>query len=784
MNTNSPFTYLDGAMGTMLQKAGMKTGYIPELLNLENPELIRSIHEAYLKAGSNIIYANTFGANPYKLEGTGHSVEEVVTAAISNAKEAAKKYNAKVALDVGPLGMLMEPLGTLTFEEAYEAYKPMVVAAQKAGADLIIFETMTDLYEVKAAVLAAKENTDLPIYVTMTFEENGRTFTGCTPESMARTLTALGVDALGLNCSLGPEQLAPIVKRLAQNTTLPVIAKPNAGLPDPVDSHYDMTPEEFGAAMQKCVESGATILGGCCGTNPDFISSLVAHTKEMQPHPQAYRNVSFVCTPMNPLYLDEVRVIGERINPTGKKRFQQALLEEDLDYIVSLALAQEEAGADILDINVGFPGVNEAKMMPKVIKKIQAVCSLPLQLDSSDPAALEAGLRVYNGKPSVNSVNAKPGVMKEILPMIKKYGASVVGLTIDEEGIPQTAKKRIELAKTILETAQSYGIKKEDVFIDALTLTVSAQQDQAVQTLQAVRSISEDLGMQTVLGVSNISFGLPNRPLITSAFLTQALANGLSLPIVNPNQSVIMDAIYAHKVLHMQDENSQNYISHYANMQENKPAAAKSSEMSLHEAILKGLKKDAAIQAQKELKQMDELELIEKHLIPSLDEVGDLYENGTLFLPQLLGAANAANAVFEVIKKSMAEKGTKAIAKDKIIMATVQGDIHDIGKNIVKTVLENYGYQVIDLGKDVAPEIIVEECIKQDCKLVGLSALMTTTLPSMEKTIQMLKQLENPPKTMVGGAVLTPEYAKLMGADYYSKDAKAGVEIAREVFGR
>jgi 5-methyltetrahydrofolate--homocysteine methyltransferase len=643
---------------------------------------------------------------------------------------------------------------------------------------------MTDLYEVKAAVLAAKENTNLPIYVTMTFEENGRTFTGCTPESMARTLTALGVDALGLNCSLGPEQLAPIVKRLAENTTLPVIAKPNAGLPDPVDSHYDMTPEEFGLAMQNCVESGATILGGCCGTNPDFISSLAAHTKEMQPHPQTYRNVSFVCTPMNPLYLDEVRVIGERINPTGKKRFQQALLEEDLDYIVSLALAQEEAGADILDINVGFPGVNEADIMPKVIKKIQAVCSLPLQLDSSDPAALEAGLRVYNGKPSVNSVNAKPQVMEEILPMIKKYGASVVGLTIDEEGIPQTAKKRIELAKTILDTAKSHGIEKEDVFIDALTLTVSAQQDQAAQTLQAVRYISEELGLQTVLGVSNISFGLPNRPLITSAFLTQALANGLSLPIVNPNQSVIMDAIYAHKVLHMQDENSQNYIARYANKQENKPAAIKSSEMSLHEAILKGLKKDAAIQAQKELEHMDELELIEKHLIPSLDEVGDLYENGTLFLPQLLGAANAANAVFEVIKKSMAEKGTKAIAKDKIIMATVQGDIHDIGKNIVKTVLENYGYQVIDLGKDVAPELIVEECIKQDCKLVGLSALMTTTLPSMEKTIQLLQKLENPPKVMVGGAVLTPEYAKQMGADYYSKDAKAGVEIAREVFGQ
>ena len=781
---NNKLLFLDGAMGTVLQQRGLPPGGQPELLNLTDSDLIQGVHRAYIQAGSQVIYTNTFGANRLKLKRTGHSVDEVVGAAVAAAKRAAQGTETLVALDIGPLGELLEPMGSLSFELAYELFQELALAGARAGADLAVIETMTDLYETKAALLAVKENTSLPVFVTMSFDESGRTFTGCTVPSMARTLEGLGADAIGLNCSLGPDLLAPLLKELCENTRLPVIAKPNAGLPDPVDGHYDMGPEDFAAALLPCLESGATIFGGCCGTSPEYIRALRAALADKQPAPRTYLNHSFVCTPVTPLPLTGVRVIGERINPTGKKRFQQALLENDLDYILEVGVQQEDAGADILDVNVGYPGVNEVEMLPRVVKKLQSAISLPLQLDSSNPDALEAGLRVYNGKAAVNSVNGEPEVMERILPIVKKYGACVVGLALDKAGIPQTAEKRVDIARRILDKAQSYGISKEDVWIDCLTLTVYAQQEQAKETLHAVRTVHEALGLQTVLGVSNISFGLPNRPLITQNFLIQAMGAGLTLPIINPNQKEMMDAVCAFKVLSGEDEQCRAYVDRFAGTPAaSKPAPGAGSGLTLDDAIIRGLKSDAGKLAKKALETGDELSLVEGHLIPALDKVGIEYEQGKVFLPQLLSAAQAAQAVFEVIRASIAQKGGTPVKKGKLIVATVQGDIHDIGKNIVKTVLENYGYDAIDLGRDVPPETVVRVVQEQGVHLVGLSALMTTTLPAMEETIRQLRTLPQPPVTFVGGAVVTPEYAQQMGADYYAKDARQSVEIARKVLG-
>lgn len=773
--------FLDGAMGTMLQKKGMQPGENPELLNLTRPEWIRDIHAAYVEAGSNIVYANTFGANRRKLEATGHTVEEVVGTAVRNAK-AAVGGRALVAVDMGPLGELLEPMGTLTFEEAYDLFAEVVRAGAAAGADLAVVETMTDLYETKAALLAVKEQTDLPAFVTMTFDENGRTFTGCTVASMARTLEGLGADAIGLNCSLGPKQLLPILQELCSQTRLPVIAKPNAGLPDPVDGHYDLTPAEFAAAMRDAVAAGVSIVGGCCGTNPEYIRALHEAVRDMQPGERTYAEQSFVCTPTNALVLDGLHVIGERINPTGKKRFQQALREVDLDYIVDVAIQQVDAGAAILDVNVGYPGVDEVTMLPRVVKKLQAAVDLPLQLDSTNPAALEAGLRVYNGKAAVNSVNGEEKSMAAILPIVKKYGAAVVGLTLDEAGLPKTAEQRIAIARRILDRAVSMGIPASDVWIDCLTLTVSAQQDQAVETLKAVQYVTDVMKLKTVLGVSNISFGLPNRLLMTQTFLIRAIQCGLSLPIVNPNQKEIMDAIAACRVLSGQDGECRAYVDRFAGEVAAKPTTAASS-LTLDEAIIRGLRSDAAKLAKEALAAETELQLVEGHLIPALDKVGNDYEQGKAFLPQLLGAAQAAQSVFEVIKTSLAEKGGETVKKHRVVIATVQGDIHDIGKNIVKTVMENYGYEMIDLGRDVPPEVIVKTVQEQGIRLVGLSALMTTTLPAMEETVRQLKAIDNPPYIMVGGAVVTEEYAQCMGADAYAKDARAAVEAARRLLG-
>ena len=777
------FLILDGAMGTVLQQRGLPPGGQPELLNLTDPALLRSVYEEYIQAGSQVIYANTFGANGLKLARTDHSVDEIVTAAISIAKEAAAGTDVRVALDMGPLGELLEPMGTLPFEQAYELFREMAVAGEKGGADLVAIETMTDLYETKAALLAVKENTSLPVLVTMSFEERGRTFTGCTVSAMARTLEGLGSDAIGLNCSLGPDKLAPLLAELCQNTQLPVVAKPNAGLPDPVDGHYDMGPEAFAAALLPCVEAGVTIVGGCCGTSPEYIRRLKAALAGKTPAPRTYDATCCVCTPVTACRLDGVRVIGERVNPTGKKRFQQALLENDLDYILDVAIQQEDAGADILDVNVGFPGVDEVAMLPRVVKHLQSALSLPLQLDSSNPAALEAGLRVYNGKAAVNSVNGEPEVLGRILPIVKKYGAAVVGLTLDKGGIPQSAEHRVAIARRILDAALSYGIPREDVWIDCLTLTVSAQQDQAAETLKAVRAVRHELGLQTVLGVSNISFGLPNRPLITQSFLTQAMYAGLTLPIINPNQKAMMDAVSAFRVLSGEDAQCQAYIARFAEEPAPSAAPAASGSMTLEDAIVRGLQADAAALAKAALETEEELSLVENRLIPALDLVGERYEKGKAFLPQLLGAAQAAQAVFEVIRTSIAQKGGTPVKKGHLIIATVHGDIHDIGKNIVRTVLENYGYEVLDLGRDVPPEVIVKTAVEQNIHLVGLSALMTTTLPAMEETIRQLRALPQPPVTFVGGAVVTPEYARQMGADYYAKDARQSVEIARKVLG-
>ncbi len=770
-------TILDGAMGTMLQAAGIKPGEIPELLNLTRPQTVQDVHIAYLKAGSQIIYSNTFGANRLKLRKTGHSVAEVVQSAVKLAKAAAAPFNARVALDIGPLGALVEPLGTLSFEDAYDCFAEMMEAGKDA--DLVIIETMTDLYETKAALLAAKEHTCLPVMVSMSFGADGRTFTGCTVPSFAHTITSLGADAIGFNCSVGPRDLVPLLHELRANTSLPIIAKPNAGLPDPVDGHYDLSPEDFRLQMASLVEAGATLIGGCCGTTPAYIETLLTLSA---PDTQRVTTLSsFVCTPTHPLPINRICVIGERINPTGKKRFQQALLEKDMDYIVSCAVSQMDAGADILDVNIGFPGVDEVTLMPQVVKAIQSAVDLPLQLDSVNPDALEAGLRVYNGKAIINSVNGKADSLSTILPLARRYGAAVVGLTLDEAGLPDTSEKRIAIAQHILQNALSYGLPREDIFIDCLTLTVSAQQNQAEETLKAVHYISSVLGLKTLLGVSNISFGLPNRSLVTSVFLTRALHAGLTLPILNPNQKEVMDVLAAFRVTNGEDAESSAYIRRFADSAA--APASVSPSLTLFDCITRGLKTEAGRMARASLSSgQNETEIVEQVLIPALDQVGIQYEKGIVFLPQLLSAAQAAQAVFEEIRLSLLSHGTGHVTRGRILLATVHGDIHDIGKNIVKVILENYGYDVLDLGKDVPPETIAETASREQISLIGLSALMTTTLPAMEETVQKLSSLSPRPKVIVGGAVVTAEYAERIHADFYAKDAQAAVQIAKSFF--
>lgn len=782
MLNDNEYILLDGAMGTQLQNAGLEPGQRPELLCFTKPDLVAAVHRKYIDAGSQIIYTNTFQANPHKLEGVGYSVEEVVCRAVEIAKKAAEGTNTLVALDVGPMGELLEPLGNLPFESAWEMYSRIVAAGEAAGADLVAFETFTELNDMRAAVLAAKENSSLPIIATMSFEQSGRTFTGCTPASMALTLGGLGVDALGFNCSLGPVEMLPMARELAQWTSLPMVIKPNAGLPDPETDEYNISPKEFADAMAEYRALGFRFFGGCCGTTPEFISAL-NNTLKNSPEPVVKTTVRHgVCSASTCVELSGVRVIGERINPTGKKRFQQALRENDMGYISERAIEQQEAGADILDVNTGLPGIDEKDTMTRVVKAIQTVVSLPLQIDSTDPAVIEAGLRNFCGKAIVNSVNGTAEVLEKILPIVKKYGAAVVGLAMDDCGIPQTAQQRVDIAKRILDAALDFGIPREDVFIDCLTLTVSAQQEQAVETLKAVGMVKEQLGLHTVLGVSNISFGLPDRVRITESFLVQAMHCGLDLPIVNPNQKQIMDAVATFKALSGEDKDCEAYISRFVGGDTVSLTAAAQS-MDLETAVLKGIKDECGKLTEELLKSSSELEIINNVLVPALDKVGEQYEKGIIFLPQLINAANASCEAFEVIKKSISLRGEETVSKGKIVLATVQGDIHDIGKNIVKVLLENYGYQVIDLGRDVKIGQVVDAAIENDVRLVGLSALMTTTVPAMEETIKALRDSGHDCKIMVGGAVLTEDYAAKIGADYYAKDAKQSVDIARAVLG-
>lgn len=777
------YVFLDGAMGTMLQQCGLKLGERPEALCLLDPNVITQIHKKYIDAGSNVIYTNTFGANRLKLAGTGLDVNEVVHAAVSCAKSAAANTQTLVALDIGPIGELLEPSGTLSFEDAYDIFSQIVVEGEKAGADLVVFETMTDLYEVKAGVLAAKENSKLPVVCTMTFEENGRTFTGCSIESMATVLEGLGVDAIGINCSLGPKEIFPLAEKLVKSTSKPIVIKPNAGLPDPLTDEYNLSAQDFGEYMKLYANIGINILGACCGTTPDFIKCTVESVKNIDGKRNApENNISCLCSPSKFLKIDGVRVIGERINPTGKERFQEALKQNDMQYVACMALEQIEAGADILDVNVGIPGIDEVQMMVKVVKILQSVCDLPLQIDSSNPEVIEAGLRAFNGKAIVNSINGEKKKMDEILPLVKKYGAAVLGLTMDEDGLPQTAEKRIEIANKIMNSALSFGIPKRDIYIDCLALTVSAQQEQAMQTLKAVRYVSEELGLHTVLGISNISFGLPARVNITTNFLIQAMNCGLDLPIVNPNQEEIMDAIASFKVLSGEDKDSVNFIERFTAKQESKKRIKTKLPLELPYAISNGLSEDAAKITTALLKEKDEMTIINEIIIPTLDKIGDDFEKQKIFLPQLIKSAESSCAAFEVLKNNMSKNGARTLYKGTILVATVKGDMHDIGKNIVKVILENYGYRVLDLGKDVSSELIVEKAIKEDIKLIGLSALMTSTLKSMKEVIVALRNSGHDCKIAVGGAVLTKEYADEINADFYAKDAKQMVDYAKQIF--
>lgn len=786
------YLILDGAMGTMLQQSGLPLGERPELLCLSAPDMITNIHRAYAEAGAGMLYTNTFGANELKLAGTGYEPEEVIDAAVKAAKKAAEGTSTVVALDIGPLGELLEPAGTLPFERAYSCFARMAKQGEKSGADVIVLETMTDLYEVKAGILAVKENTSLPVMVSMTFEENGRTFTGCSIEAMALLLEGLGAAAAGINCSLGPDEIYPMAKRLCEVTTLPVFIKPNAGLPDPETGNYQIDPHAFAESLLSYAPLGICMAGGCCGTTPDYIRALRRAFWDKTPVKKELVSQSAVSTATRVVYIDDVTVIGERINPTGKKLMRQALADGDMGYILRQAVTQADAGAQVLDVNVGAPGIDEAVVLPKVVKQVQAVTDLPLQLDSSDPAALEAALRVYNGKPIVNSVNGSEKVLRAILPLVKKYGAAVVGLTLDETGIPEKAAERFAIARRILEAAQSYGIPKADVYIDCLTLTASAQQAAVIETLHALERVKKELSLKTVLGVSNISFGLPNRELLNHSFLLMALHSGLDMPIINPNMECMMDAVRVFRVLTNRDEQSAEYIEAYQNMPVKVPAAAvvapvlKPEGEALHplmQAVKKGLAGEAGAMTAALLETQPPMEIVDRYLIPALDIVGEAFEKGRLFLPQLLQAANAAQSAFDEVKKQLSRGGTVSAGKGPIVIATVHGDIHDIGKNIVKVILENYGYQVIDLGRDVPARDVVQAAAEKGAPLVGLSALMTTTLKSMEETIAALRAAGCGCKIMVGGAVLTPDYALRIGADYYAKDAKQSVDIARRVIG-
>ena len=788
--------YLDGGTGSILQSLGLKPGELPEVWNIERANDIVNVARQYYEAGSNVVYTNTFGANSLKYDGKDgrYSVEEIVSAAVNNTRRALNeakgdKSDRYVALDIGPLGKMLSPLGDLPFEEAVEIFANTVRAGVKAGADLIAIETMNDSYETKAAVLAAKENSDLPVIVTNVYDEEAKLMTGACPESMVAMLEGLGVDALGANCSLGPKQMIPIAKRLYEATSLPLIMKPNAGLPKNVDGKtvFDVDAKEFSDIMTELVSLGARILGGCCGTTPEYIKETVKATKNLPICDIIYRNLTVVSSSQEAVYFDKKTIlIGERINPTGKKLFKEALRNHDIGYVLNEGIKQKENGAHVLDVNVGLPEIDEPKLLTECVEELQSVISLPLQIDTTNVNAMESALRVYNGKAMINSVNGKEEVMNEIFPLAKKYGGLVVCLTLDEDGIPDSAEKRIEIAEKIIKRAKDFGIDKKDLIFDPLAMAISSDSSQALVTLDAVKMLTDKLHVKTSLGVSNVSFGLPNREFITASFFTMAMQNGLSGAIMNPFSVEMMKAYYGFNALSMLDDNCAEYIDFAGSIEQNTGVLNKtdksgivSDENGLKGAIIKGLKEEAAVLCKKALETADGLTLINEEIVPALDVVGVGFEKKTMFLPQLLMSAEAAKAAFDEVKKTISASEAN---KETVILATVKGDIHDIGKNIVKVIMENYGYKVIDLGKDVPPETIANCAIENNIRLVGLSALMTTTVPAMEETIKLISKLKPDCKVVVGGAVLTQEYADMIHADKYAKNAMETVRYAEELF--
>lgn len=802
--------FFDGGMGTLLQERGLAPGELPETWNIARPEVIREIHRSYIEAGSDIVLTNTFGANALKFHAEGCSLEQTVKTAVRLVKEAAEeadvasaktsgtgndKRTVYTALDIGPTGKLLKPMGDLDFEQAYEAFREVMVWGEEAGADLIHIETMSDTYELKAAVLAAKENTSLPVFATAIFDERRKLLTGADVPSVIALLEGLHVDALGINCGMGPEQMMPVLEEYVKYSSLPVIVKPNAGLPKQKDgqTYYDVSPDEFAGYMEEIVSMGACVIGGCCGTTPGHIKAMADRCRQMQIIPPTEKEYTVVSSYGQSVFLGEgSKIIGERINPTGKKKFKQALKEHDLEYILREGITQQDNGAHILDVNVGLPDIDEPAMMKETVQELQSVVNLPLQIDTVDAEAMEAALRIYNGKAMVNSVSGKQESMDKVFPLIQKYGGVVIGLTLDESGIPADAEGRAQIARRIIDEAAKYGIRKKDIVIDALAMTISSEPDGAKVTLETLKRLRDEVGVNTVLGVSNISFGLPSRPVINAAFYTMAMMNGLSAGIINPSSEDMMKAWYAYHALMGLDANCERYIDRYSSTQlsgavsgaaGSAPAGSgQKSTLSLRESIEKGLKEDAASITVQLSEEQDPLEIINAELIPALNHVGDGFEKGTVFLPQLLMSAEAAKSAFAVLKDKMDKSGEVQEKIGTVILATVKGDIHDIGKNIVKVLLENYSFDVIDLGKDVPPEKIVETVLEKDIRLVGLSALMTTTVVSMEETIQKLREKAPGCKVMVGGAVLNQEYADMIGADFYGKDAMQSVRYAQELF--
>ena len=794
--------FFDGGTGSLLQANGLKPGELPETWNILHPEIVTKLHYDYLEAGADIVKTNTFGANGLKFnDASEYGLDEIVAAAMENAKKAVSKAGDKgyIALDIGPTGKLLKPLGDLGFEEAYRLFSDVVAVGAREGADLVLIETMSDSYEVKAAVLAAKENCNLPVFATMIFDSKGKLLTGGTVESTVALLEGLGVDALGINCGLGPVQMKGILADIIKAASVPVIVNPNAGLPRSEGGRtvYDIDADEFAGTMREIVEMGACVVGGCCGTTPEHIRKTIALCKDQPARMPEKKNRTVISSYAQAVEIDKNPVlIGERINPTGKSKFKQALRDHNLEYILREGVAQQDNGAHVLDVNVGLPEIDEAAMMEEVVMELQSIIDLPLQIDTSNIQAMERALRVYNGKPLINSVNGKQEVMEAVFPLVKRYGGVVVALALDEDGIPETADGRLKVAEKIYAKASEYGIERKDIVIDALCMTVSSDSRGAITTLETVRRVRDELGGKTILGESNISFGLPQREIVNAAFFTMALQNGLNAAIINPNSEAMMRSYYSFRVLADLDPQCSEYISVYSGQvatlgqtvrqgggSGKADGSGTAMSASLAESIERGLKESAHQAVTELLKTLEPLVIINEEMIPALDRVGKGFEKGTVFLPQLLMSAEAAKAAFEVIKEQLAKSGREEEKKGKIILATVKGDIHDIGKNIVKVLLENYGYDVIDLGKDVPPELVVETAVEQAVKLVGLSALMTTTVPSMEETIRQLQKAAPGTKVMVGGAVLTEDYAKTIGADRYCRDAMASVNYAESVFG-